>query len=92
MADLTVTEIDTLMEALDAWESKDMGDTLMTGMLSMALLSKEDAKAEMEKEMAEAREKTRRKKETSILLKAKLIGMKDGATVSEACNMLRVGI
>ena len=83
-------DIETLMEALDALESKHMRDGLMGSMFSMMLSKdKEEAHREADKEMAKAKAMTDSIRDKVILLKAKLIGLKDQETVNEVSEFLR---
>ena len=78
--ELDLNDIETLIDAVSAWQSKDSMTNMMTTMLTAAFVP-EDKKAEFkakddaEKEEREA--KARVTGERAVLLKAKLIGMKD---------------
>jgi hypothetical protein len=81
-------EIDVLTEALDAWESKDFGKSLMSSMFKTMMLPKgapQEVRDEFDRKEREENEKmeceTRQRKETSVLLKAKLIMMKQGNSI-----------
>jgi len=91
---LTNEDIDVLMKALDAYKSKDANSGLMSVMLGAMLTKKEDKDsfmAEADEIMAKAKRTGEQLEETIILLKAKLIGMRDKAIVSEAADFLRDG-
>jgi len=81
MRKLTIQEIDTLIEALEAWEVGDRGGNLMSRLITHMIsqdneelgnkLNKVDEKKEKEEEEAKYN-----RKEVATLLKAKLIEMK----------------
>ena len=91
---LTNDDIDVLIEALDALQFKH-GNSAFTSVLLGAMLSKnkdEDTfRAEANKTMEEARQKGKSMEETVILLKAKLIGMRDRVLVDEMSAHLKTG-
>lgn len=82
-------EIDTLVDALDAWERKDATGQLMGGLFKAILSDKMDdeGRAKMEAKEREEEEKynreARQRKEISLLLKAKLITLKHEQEISE---------
>jgi len=84
---LSSKEIDLLVDALDAWERKDLTGKLMSGMLK-GMFAKDDPvlKAKMEEEERIENEKeekeARQRKETALMLKAKLIGIKQSREIS----------
>lgn len=94
MSNLTNKDIDILCDALESWERKDDAGMFLGGMLT-SLLSK-DAPPEMIAEMkkmdeereAERERKTRERKEKSIILRAKLIMLKENAIVEEASKIV----
>ena len=80
-----VEEIKDLMSALDSWESDDGGE-LITTMIGGILTPQEDREEYMEERQAKSEEAAQERldrKERSILLKAKLISMRDKAEVAE---------
>ena len=81
--ELTKQDADVLIEAVDAWVSKDMGALLMTDMMD-AMLSKEEDKAAMEARRenrnAESNKNRKRREERAIVLKAKLLKLRDSIT------------
>jgi len=90
--DLTIDELNILIDAMTAWESRD-SFSQMTGALMGAMLAQDDEqreanKAKFEQDMEEKAEQQRREKETSIMIKAKLIGMKDKATAKAAADFM----
>ena len=92
MDKLTNDEINMLMDSLDALQSKSMMDGMFVGLIGSSFASdKDQAKREMEATMKEAQEKSDAIRDRVILLKAKLINMKDRNIVSEASDFLRRG-
>ena len=91
---LNNNDIDILLKALDAYKSQASSSGLMSVMLSAMLTKKED-KSEWQREANEIMEKAKREgeslEETVILLKAKLIQMRDRAIVEEASAFLKAG-
>ena len=94
MENLTRKEIDTLVDALEAWEQRDIGGEILLSLME-AMFTKDDpvAREEMKKEEKkrkdEAEMQQRERKETSLLLKAKLIQMKAGLLVDDANKILQ---
>jgi hypothetical protein len=65
---------------------------MMSAMLSMALIpDKEKAKLDADKEIDDAKAKSEGMKDRVILLKAKLIQMRDQRTIKDAADFLRRG-
>lgn len=85
----TEQELNNLIEALDSWESKDSLGEFATGIfgaifsdkLSEEEKSKREAKEEVEKRKRAAEKAIR--KEQSIIMKAKLIQIKNKSGVNE---------
>lgn len=80
-------EIDTLIEALDAWEQKDFAGR-MFGKFVSAMVAKDispEQQQELEREEQRAEEKAdreaRQRREVATLLKAKLIMMKQDSEI-----------
>ena len=91
---LTNADIDTLLEALDALRTKESNSAFTSVLLGAMLTKNEDKEewsAKADKTMEEARQKGKSIEETIILLKAKLIGMRDRALVEEMSAQLRNG-
>jgi hypothetical protein len=89
---LSNDEIVLLMEALDALQGKAITDGLFSSLLVSAFTDdKEKAKNEMDSMMSKAQAESEIVKEKVILLKAKLIGMKDRNTIDEASEFLKRG-
>jgi len=82
---LTSQEIHTLFEALDALEQKAEQDGFMNKLIGSMIApddeTREKWREEDERKHDEEMAKMQEKKEQIILLKAKLIGMKDRAFV-----------
>lgn len=89
---LTTTDIDILLEAMDAWVEKDAAGTLMTDLLGGLLAGKDP---EAQEAMRLERENARRerdyeraqRKEVATLLKATLIRMKRELMAREAVGI-----
>ena len=93
--ELNKKDIKILLEALDTWESKEASTHLMS-LLMGGMLSRDSESAEKllnkTNEDYNQKEKERElKKETAILLKAKLISMKDKIESQEALTYLQNG-
>lgn len=90
--ELTIEELDILIEAMDAWESRDSSSELMKSLMTAMIVKDEEQRAKMLQEQEEEQEQAalekRKEKEISILIKAKLIGMKDKATVKAAADFM----
>ena len=56
MENLTRKEIDTLVDALEAWEAKDFGAEIMFGLISV-MFCKDDPGAEAKMKIEEAKRK-----------------------------------
>ena len=94
MTQLTNKDIDNLMEALDAWEAKDNFGGLMEIIFDSITenMLDEESKAERKERnrihnLEVEREKIERK-EKSVLLKAKLITIKQDNLVNDTNNIL----
>lgn len=94
MENLTKKEIDALVDALEAWEQKDFGSSLMMGLMG-AMFTKDDPEAqekfkrEEEKRRAEEEIKLRERKETSLMIKAKLVRMKQDMLIDDTNKILQ---
>jgi hypothetical protein len=83
------------MEALDALKSKESHLAFTGVLLGAMLLNKEEKgkwKEDAENTMQEADRKGKAMEETIIILKAKLIGMRDKALVEEMSEHLKTGL
>lgn len=84
MFDLTKSDLNVLIEAMDSWESKHLPGMMMETILG-GLLPKDDPiavakyKAEAEARRRKDEDERRVRQERSILLKAKLIQLRDNA-------------
>lgn len=86
---LTLEECEILIDALDAWEQKEGRDAMATSILSMTFAGMgcetkeqrqealEKATKDAKKEQEEISKRQRTKREKSILLKAKLLVLRD---------------
>lgn len=84
-------EFKTLMQALDALEKEEKNSAFLSGMLNVVLAplgEKDAAVKESKRELKEVEHKTVALKETIILLKAKLIRLRDEALVEDVTNSL----
>jgi len=95
MEQLTVSEINTIIEALDAWTTSSRTSSMLGGLIFGALLSRgeegEGAEkgAEIVKKMTEGEEdKQKQREEIAILLKAKLIKLRDVVEAQEFASTL----
>ena len=81
--ELTEQELTLLIEATEAWENKDSGQEIMFSLLDSMVTDKmpPEKKAEVERERLERRRKAEAdkkiRKERSIMLRAKLLQMRD---------------
>ncbi len=86
----TVDEIDLLMEGLSMLGGKDANDLLMSGMLGAVVMNDKESYSDMlerEREKYDEGELARKMTgEHIILIKAKLIRMKDAKLVEEAAE------
>jgi len=83
MEQLTATEIDILMEGLDEWVSKGLVGNMMGSLLGAMMCEKDESarnemKAHQSRENAEYESQKRLRKEQVIMLKAKLLKIRDG--------------
>lgn len=82
MENLNMTDIDILVEALTAWEHKEVAGDMMTSLLTATLIGndpqlREKCKQEADERKLKGAKALQGRQETSILLKAKLIGIKN---------------
>ena len=80
----TLDDLEVLMEAMEAWENKDFGGDLMADVVTALLVKKSDPEYdrinhEREVQKAQAATEKATRKERSILLRAKIVGLKDAA-------------
>jgi len=87
-SDLTDDDLTTLVEALEAWESKDTAGEMFGDMIAM-MFTKDDPvqKAKFESELSADRVKRDRakaiRKERSIILRAKLLFLRNSRRVDD---------
>jgi hypothetical protein len=80
-------DIDVLLEALTAWESKDFGTDIMFSLMGSIFVDKKDPEAKAKHDESErqrkatAEQESKMRKETSVLLKAKLIKLKQSIAI-----------
>lgn len=78
LMDLTDDDLTTLVEALEAWETKDFSGELMGMMLESVLAKGDDnqrAQREAQRELEKAKRERQKeiRKEQSVILRAKLL-------------------
>lgn len=87
-------DVAVLLKALDAYKAQASSQAMMSLMLT-AMISKKDDDAEFERKADEKMENAKREteaiEEVIILLKAKLIQMRDRSTVDEMSAVLKSG-
>ncbi len=85
---LTDDDLDTLMEALEAWEVKDSAGEMLSDVLEMAITGKQPGedvawaaqRRAQKQQLAKARTS---RKERSVLLRAKLLTMRQQRSVDQ---------
>ena len=88
----TLEEIDILIEALKSWENEGSTHGLLTAMLSVGLGADKDEAIEDAKAQSELFVAEKKKKEyQSIMIKAKLIKMRDEIEAKEFGNSVLGG-
>ncbi len=84
---LSKQELNTILEALEAWESKDLAGELIESILTAALGKSSGQQSFIEQTMkpmkAKRAEEAKVRKERSVLLRAKLIGIRDAMEVDQ---------
>ena len=91
---LTNSDIDLLLEALDAYQGKFITEGFNSAMLGLIFSSKEDREKtqnEFTSTLEDAKKLKDQTEEKVILLKAKLITMRDKVVVDEAMDCLKSG-
>lgn len=87
--EITEQEVNVLIEAVDAWVDKDFGHSIMTDMITMMLSdgaspeAKEKIKRTKEDERNKAKQEKTLRKEQAIMLKAKLLKIRDKIVASK---------
>lgn len=89
--DLTRGDLDVLFEAVEKWERDDVGPEMMLGILGgMASSSSPEAAAKIEQLQAEREAKRKAaaklRRERGVLLRAKLIKIRDGMDAAAFAN------
>lgn len=92
--ELTTDDIEVLVEALAAWEVKDMAGEIMVSLLGAVFTRNNPADkalhdSMMADEKAKYEQERRVRKDRSTLLQAKLIGLKTALTVGDAERLTR---
>ena len=84
MNELSIDEIRVLLEAMEAWEEKDFSSELLDVVFS-SILGGKDPKvvAELDQRKAKFAADRANRKERSILIRAKLIGLLDTKRAEE---------
>lgn len=84
---LTEEDIDLLLDAIYHWENADADSYLLTSLLGITLSRSEeqarDVLANREKEYALAENERRMKREQAIVLKAKLLRLRDKIRIGQ---------
>lgn len=83
---LTADDLNVLIEAVEAWESKDFASEMMGDMVEAMLIGKDpESRAEYEAKSKQRKDdykrNQRQRKDRSILLRAKLIQLRDAMDV-----------
>ena len=88
--ELSRQDVSVLLEALDAWEVKDANGRMMGSLLGAMLSRNDEERAKMkemeDRENKKMEESMRIRKERAIILKAKLLQMRDGIEVDSLLN------
>jgi hypothetical protein len=82
--EFTTQEIDTMIEALDAWTTNSKTTSMLTGLMIGGLMGGDDGKEIIKRFMDGEDEKEAQRKETASFLKAKLLRLRDKAMIAEA--------
>lgn len=87
----SIEDIETLIEALGDWENKHLESCFSVGVLGILLAPNDEPyekqKQELTNSFNDAAGKTKMRKETSILLKAKLIQLKQAIAIKNLEKM-----
>jgi hypothetical protein len=82
--EFTTQEIDTMIEALDAWTTNSKVTSMLTGLMIGGLMGGEEGVSVTKRFMEGEDEKENQRKETASFLKAKLLRLRDKAIIAEA--------
>jgi hypothetical protein len=82
LPELADDDLETLIEALEAWEVKDLSGELMTSLMDSMLTDRRgpmppEARMERERDKQKSQVEKRMRKERSVLLRAKLLTIRD---------------
>jgi len=88
LPELTDDDLNALFEALEAWESKDFGGEIMGELLAATMFRGDPAtRADFDRSQREDKQKRERakalRKERSVLLRAKLLTLRDRRRVED---------
>lgn len=93
MSNLTVQDIDDLIDSVEAWEKEPSSNALTGSILGAVLVgmsksdeSKDKFEADDSDKQAKAKIETDRRKRRAIFLKAKLMELRDEALIAEATS------
>ena len=92
--ELDQSDINTLMEAVTAWETKDVTDEMMCDMIGTMLTEKGPERDEFKQRQIEHKEKMKEKRrivsERAVVLKAKLLRMRDSLSAAKLLETARI--
>ena len=89
---LTVSDVNILIKAVDDWVNSETMDSMLFGIMATVMVSGgspkdvENAKKVVEKNINDAHSARTQRAETGILLKAKLLKLRDSIEVADASN------
>lgn len=89
MDTLNTQDLQILIEAVEAWENKDLAGDVMSTVFGAMLMPKDDSvaaaryKAEEAERRAQSEEKRQDRKQQSVILRAKLFGIMKGQREAE---------
>ncbi len=93
MEELTIKEIDILIQGLESWETPDLGGEMLLTMFDVMVYGDnpeltEKRKKENTLRMERQKQIMQERKETSTMIKAKLITMKQSLVIKDANTIL----
>lgn len=83
---LTYEDVKILLDAVDEWKDAPSSDGFSGALLGLMIngeKTKEDRQIEFSKGLEEARRKSKSRQETAVLLKAKLIHLRDSLAIED---------
>lgn len=87
MSTLSKQEIAVLLEALDCWDNKGSSELVLASVMGMVMARNDDERNRVQRERDDELKKfegnQRVRRERSVILKAKLLGMRDNLDVDE---------